>query len=232
MFQRDFLNQEFLGNTVENYLWFLGILFFGYIFRTLLSILLSRLLFGLVHRHTEGVTEADFKRLLVKPLEFFTFLVFLWLAFNRLNFPLEVEETTAEGQRMRIFLQQVYMFFVIASFTWIVLRLVDFVAMIFLYRASKTVSKIDDQLVPFFKDFVKVLVTIGFILVVLASVFNRDITGLVAGLGIGGLALAFAAKESLENLLASFTIFLDRPFTVGDLVQAGDIIMRVLGLKY
>jgi MscS family membrane protein len=45
----------------------------------------------------------------------------------------------------------------------------------------------------------------------------------VAGLGIGGLALAFAAKESLENLLASFTIFLDQPFIVGDLVQVGDV---------
>ena len=45
----------------------------------------------------------------------------------------------------------------------------------------------------------------------------------MAGLGVGGLAIAFAAKESLENLLASFTIFLDQPFVVGDLVQVAGL---------
>ena len=54
-----------------------------------------------------------------------------------------------------------------------------------------------------------------------------DITALVAGLGIGGLALAMASKESLENLLGSFTIFLDKPFTVGDTVTAGSVTGKV-----
>jgi MscS family membrane protein len=225
MIPRDFINQEFLGNTVENYLWFFGILIFGLVFRRLLSLLLSRLIFGMVHQMTEGVTEEDFKRLLIKPLELFTFLVFLWLAFNRLDVPLEVEEGPGrEGLFGGIIFQRVYAFFMIASLAWIVLRLVDFVSLIFRYRASKTTSKLDDQLVPFFTDFVKVLVFIGFFLIMMAWVFNRDVTALIAGLGIGGLALAFAAKESLENLLASFTIFLDQPFTVGDLVQSGEII--------
>ncbi len=46
---------------------------------------------------------------------------------------------------------------------------------------------------------------------------------MIAGLGIGGLAIALAAKESVENLLGSFTIFLDKPFIVGDLVKTGNV---------
>ena len=58
---------------------------------------------------------------------------------------------------------------------------------------------------------------------ILGSIFDINIASLIAGLGIGGLAIALAAKESLENLLGSFTIFLDKPFLVGDLVQIGGI---------
>ena len=46
---------------------------------------------------------------------------------------------------------------------------------------------------------------------------------MATGLGIGGIALAMASKESLENLLGSFTIFLDQPFTVGDTVTVGSV---------
>jgi MscS family membrane protein len=58
---------------------------------------------------------------------------------------------------------------------------------------------------------------------ILGAVYNLDITSLIAGLGIGGLAIALAAKESLENLLGSFTIFLDKPFVIGDLIKVGNV---------
>tara|TARA_Y100001934_G_C11965409_1_gene591504 strand:- start:79 stop:678 length:600 start_codon:yes stop_codon:yes gene_type:complete len=57
----------------------------------------------------------------------------------------------------------------------------------------------------------------------MGKVLNINITALATGLGIGGVALAMASKESLENLLGSFTIFFDQPFTVGDTVTVGNI---------
>jgi MscS family membrane protein len=50
-----------------------------------------------------------------------------------------------------------------------------------------------------------------------------NVGSLIAGLGIGGLAIALAAKETLENLIGSFTIFLDKPFAIGDFVKVGDV---------
>ena len=219
---RTFLRTEFLNNTMENYFWFVGILLFGYLFKTFVSKLVSEIMFRLLKKYSQDVTKFDFKRLLIQPLEFLTFLFFLYIAFDRLNFP-KLDLPRKEVFYWKGILLRVYRTFLIVSLTWVGLRLADFIGLIFMKRAEKTLSKMDDQLVPFFKDFSKVIIVIIGFLFIISFVFDQKVSKIVAGLGIGGLALAFAAKESLENLLASFTIFLDQPFTVGDLVQVGEV---------
>lgn len=221
---RDILQLEFFGNSLEKYAWFTGIILFGYLFREVVSRLLSEILFRLVKRYSADVTKFDFKRLLITPLEFLTILIFVYVAFEQLNYPVEIVGLPAKGELgLRVILIRIYNIFLIVSLTWVVLRIVDFFGLIFMKRAEKTISKMDDQLVPFFQDFAKVIVVIISFFVVLSTVFHVNVTKLVAGLGVGGLALAFAAKESIENLLASFTIFLDQPFVVGDQVLVGEI---------
>jgi len=65
------------------------------------------------------------------------------------------------------------------------------------------------------------------VLLVLAN-FGVDITALVAGLGVGGIAVALAVQKVLGDLLASFSILLDKPFVVGDSVVVGDLNGTVL----
>jgi MscS family membrane protein len=81
----------------------------------------------------------------------------------------------------------------------------------------------DDQLVIFAKEAVKVIVALIALFILIGVAFELDVVSLITGLGIGGLAFALAAKESLENLLGSFTIFLDKPFVTGDTVRVGSI---------
>ncbi|WP_276498288.1 mechanosensitive ion channel family protein [Pontibacter litorisediminis] len=218
------LRQEFLGNTVAEYLLSAAILLFGLLFNTLFSRLISGLVYRLGSRFWPEANLPEFRRLLVQPLEVLLFLVFLYLAFQVLDYPVQPDDLKAGDPFLKTFLFRTYQVFVIVALTWVLLRFVDFVGLVFTYRTEKTASKLDDQLVPFFKDFTKVLVVIFSFLIMLGSVFGVNVTGLVAGLGVGGLAIAFAAKESLENLLASFTIFLDQPFMAGDLVQVGELI--------
>ncbi|MBC5774480.1 mechanosensitive ion channel family protein [Pontibacter sp. KCTC 32443] len=220
---REILKYEFLGNSIANYLWFAGILLFGFIFKTLLSKLLSTVLYKLVKRFSREDNLPEFRRLLIQPLEVLLFLVFLYFAFQVLNYPMDPSEIRKGDPFLKTFMFRTYQVFVIVALTWVILRFVDFVGLIFQHRTERTASKMDDQLVPFFKDFAKVMVVIFAFLVMLGAVFGVNVAGLVAGLGVGGLAIAFAAKESLENLLASFTIFLDHPFVVGDLVEVGGI---------
>ncbi|MFD2246613.1 mechanosensitive ion channel family protein [Pontibacter ruber] len=225
MLWSDLLKYEFLGNTIANYLWFAGILLFGFIFKTLLSRLVTGIMFKLVKRFSDDEeSQTSFRRLLIQPLEVLLFLVFLYFAVQMLDFPLDPTEAGNKNEPfIKRFAFRTYQIFVIVAVTWVITRFADFVGLIFSHRSAKTASKLDDQLVPFFKDFSKVMIWIFAFLVMLGSVFGVNVAGLVAGLGVGGLAIAFAAKESLENLLASFTIFLDQPFVVGDLVEVGGI---------
>ena len=116
-----------------------------------------------------------------------------------------------------------YNLFLLITLFWVITRSIDFVGYKLKIKALNTKSKVDDQLIPFAIDLAKVIVIVLAFVIILGDVFEVDITALVAGLGIGGVAFALASKESLENLLGSFTIFFDKPFTVGDIVTLGGV---------
>jgi MscS family membrane protein len=109
------------------------------------------------------------------------------------------------------------------SIFWIFLKVIDFIGLILNKRAEATENKMDDQLIPFIIEIVKILTYAFALIIVMGNIFEVNITALATGLGIGGLALAMASKESLENLLGSFTIFFDQPFTVSDIVTVGSV---------
>ena len=94
-------------------------------------------------------------------------------------------------------------------------RFVGYAFVLIENRAKKTDNSFDDILVPFLRKAAKVsVVVLGFVFTGHALAFNM--TNIIAGLGIGGLAFAFAAKETLSNLFGSVTVILDRPFGIGD----------------
>ncbi|GIL17014.1 MAG: mechanosensitive ion channel protein MscL [Oligoflexia bacterium] len=84
-----------------------------------------------------------------------------------------------------------------------------------------TENTLDDQLAPFITKTLKVLVIVFGVLLALQS-FGFNVMSLLAGLGLGGLALALAAQDTAANVFGSITIILDRPFQMGDWVKVGD----------
>lgn len=82
---------------------------------------------------------------------------------------------------------------------------------------ARSESKLDDQVVPIIEKGLKVAVWSLAILIAVSNM-GYDIVSVLTGLGIGGLALAMAAKDTLSNVFGSVTIFADRPFQVGDVV--------------
>ncbi|MBL0342292.1 MAG: mechanosensitive ion channel [Bacteroidetes bacterium] len=229
----DFLSRTFLGNTVETYLWLGGILITGLLLKQLISKLFSFFLFKLVKRYSGGVTAEELHDLLKRPFTIFFLLIVGFIAFNQIDFPVSWKIGPEEKFGVRMVINKIYAMFLIFSITWIFLRMVDVVGLILIYRASQTKSKLDDQLIPFFKAGLKIFIVILSFFFILAAVFNVNIVTLIGGLGIGGLAVALAAKETLENLFGSFTIFLDKPFIVGDHVKVGAIAGHVetIGLR-
>lgn len=105
---------------------------------------------------------------------------------------------------------------------WSAFRLVDVLHALLMKKARRTHNKFDDLLIPMVSKTLKLFViVIGIVFV--ADNLNVDVTSLLAGLGLGGLAFALAAKDLLGNFFGSLTVLLDRPFHIGDWVIIGDV---------
>jgi MscS family membrane protein len=123
----------------------------------------------------------------------------------------------------------VFTVFAGARFGW---RLADLLAELLIHQARRTETKFDDIVVPLLRKTAKVFVfALG--IVYGAHTLSINIVPLVTGLGIGGLAFAFAAKDTIENFFGSVAVLLDRPFEVGDWVIVGDTegTVEELGLR-
>lgn len=222
-----FLHRELLGNELMDYAWALLVLAAGAGLNRLLSRLVSTALFRLTKRYTAGVSEQELHDLLIRPLGVLLLLATAYAAFSLLRYPLPPLAVPGTEPGPKVALLGLFHLGVIATVVWVILRLIDFALLVVQRRAALSAdaaaNRLDNQFLPFAKDLLKVFVVVIGLLVIMGQVFGVNVTALIGGLGIGGLAIAFAAKESLENLLASFTIFLDQPFGVGDLVTAGAV---------
>ncbi len=99
-------------------------------------------------------------------------------------------------------------------------KLVDVIEFYLNKVAAKTHNRLDDMLVPVLRKSLRVTIAIVAVLVIAESVVGADrIKSLILGAGIGGLAIALAAKDTIANFFGSVTIFADRPFQIGDLVK-------------
>ena len=219
----DFLNNVFLENEIKDYLVFILILLFGYILISPISSYLRKIIFRIVGNKNHVGGKDEFDTLLKKPLYYFLLLIIFYFAFNTLSFPESWGLVDSSELGVKMILSKGFSFFLIITIFWTILQSVEYLGVRLKFRAEQTESKVDDQLIPFAIEIGKVLVFIFAVVVILANVFDQNVTALAAGLGVGGVAVALASKESLENLLGSFTIFLDKPFQVGDVITIGSI---------
>ena len=227
-----FLDKTFLDNPLRVYLIVAGILLFAFLFKRFFSKYLAGLLFRVVNRVTKGVDKAPFVNLVVQPMDIFLLILITMVALEKLRWPgiLQFEIYRISFHKI---IESVSIIILVVSFIWLLLRIIDFVAMILEKKADLTPEQTDNQLVIFFKDFFKVVLVIIGILMIMKFAFNFAIGSLVTGLSIATAAIALATRESLENLIASFIIFFDKPFTVGDLVKVQQVTGTVekIGLR-
>ncbi|PCH96458.1 MAG: mechanosensitive ion channel protein MscS [Bacteroidetes bacterium] len=217
---QEILDSSFWGNTVENYLWFSGIILLAIIFKRLISKKLGVLLFKLFKRgKSDGVGVDHFFELMIKPVEILIVLVGVSFAVSTLHFTEPAEGETGLGELIDILIQ----ICIVISVTWSILRLIDFIGLVLMEQADKTDSTTDDQIIQFLKEALKIFTYIFSFLFILGAVFKLNIGAMVAGLGIGGLAIALAAQDTLENVIASFIIFMDKPFKQGDYISVSGV---------
>ncbi len=229
---KEFLDQVYLNNTVRQYLLVAGVILIVIIFKRYLSKYLAGLIFPLVNKITRGIDKKPFVNLVVQPLEIFLLILVTMIALEKLNFPDVLKFDIYKVSFHRV-IEVVSIIILLLSFIWLLLRIIDFIAMILERRADLTPDQSDNQLIIFFKDFFKVVIVIIGVLLILKLAFNFAISSLVTGISIATAAIALATRESLENLIASFIIFFDKPFVTGDLVKVQSVTGTVekIGLR-
>ena len=213
----EILLTNFLGNSIKDYIYFFGIILIGLIFKKLISKYLSNILYKVVGKKDNNVGIDKFDELLTKPIGFFIVLCFIYFGASYVSYPSFIDEN------FQSIFSKIFSLFLIYAIYKIFVKVIDYIGLILKQRAAETENKMDDQLIPFAIEIGRILVVIFALFFILGNVFDINITALATGLGIGGIAIAMASKESLENLLGSFTIFFDRPFTVGDVVKVGTV---------
>lgn len=122
---------------------------------------------------------------------------------------------------------------IVVAIAWMAVRLFDAVIVHVLKPiVANSESDLDDQLLPIVRKGGKTIIwSLGIIMAL--SNAGYDVAALIAGLGIGGLALAMAAQDTVKNVFAGFTIFTDRPFALGErvVVSGFDGKVEEIGLR-
>jgi len=228
----EFLDYILLDNSIRSYLLVVGIIMLAVVFKRYLSRYIAGLIFKLISRMAKGVDKKSFVDLVVQPVDIFLVILVSLGAIGKLNFP-KILDVSLYHVRLATILETISVLVLIVTFIWLLLRIIDFIALILERKSSQTDSLSDNQLVVFFKDFFKVVIVIFGIVLVLKFGFGYKVTSLITGLSIAGAAVALATRESIENLIASFIIFFDHPFSTGDNVKVQNItgIIEKIGLR-
>ena len=213
-----FFYYTFFDNTVQSYLIVLGVILLALLIKRLVSRYCAGLLYKMVGKAGKNITKQSFFNLVVLPLELFILLFVAFVSIDKLTFPTALEFTIFKYTSRQI-IDSISNGLLVVSFIWLCIRLIDFTALVLEQKADILQDVNDSQLIVFFKDFFKVIVVIIGVLLVLHFSFHRNIGNLLTGLSIVGAAIALATRESLENLIASFIIFFDKPFATGDTVK-------------
>ena len=212
-----------LDNTILQYAIVAGVILTAYLFKKFIGRYVSSLFFFLMRGLGRSMDRKSFVDLIIGPVENFLLVLISYLALETLTFPVKLKIKVGGGLTVSDYTEGLARFFIILFCFRMLLRLVDDLARVMGRKASQTAHSDDDQLIVFFKDFLKVILSIVGVLFIIKIVFNQDISKVLAGLSIVGAAIALAARESLENLIASFIIFFDKPFGTGDLLKIENI---------
>ena len=117
--------------------------------------------------------------------------------------------------------------------TWAGMRLISVLSMRMSQYAASADNNLDQLMVEITRKVLKITLIIVSILFIGQSIFNLNITTLLAGAGVVGLAIAFASRETLANFFGTLVIILDRPFRCGDRIQVNGVdgLVKAVGMR-
>lgn len=198
------LEQEIWGNTVQS--WGISILIIigAYLLVKILELFSKKVLAPFVNRTNNHLDDVIYYSL-ESPIKFAIMLLGIWIAIHRLAYPDNFVNVVDNAYRILIIL----------DITWFFGRL--FSGLLQNYWGQKS-DGATNRMMPVIKRSIWVIVWIIGIVMALSNI-GINISALLGTLGIGGIAFALAAQDTVKNIFGAFTIFTDKPFTIGDTIN-------------
>ena len=211
----DFLEKIYYHNTVLEWAIALGIILGGVIVAKILYWFTSSVI-----KKITAKTKTQLDDLLIdkveKPVIFIVIIAAYYWAISYLNFP---TGPGGEINGMEKLLFKLATFAMVIDITWMISRILDAVVEEYVVPLTeKSESDFDDQVLPIMRKGIRAVIWIMGIIIGMDNL-GIDITAMIAGLGIGGLALALAAQDMVKNIFGGIMIFLDKPFKIGERIQ-------------
>lgn len=206
------LQYPIFGLPVEKYIITFVFILAGFIARWLIITVMNRL--QRLAKKSRTTLDDIFIEALSKPLGAAAALMGIWIALAVLPLP-------TEPINVHRLVHSAMESAVVVVAIWFGVRIIDRLGRYWKELSAKTETRLDDQLVPIVTKSAKVFLWIvGGVIVV--QNMGYSVGSILAAFGLGGAAIAFAAKDTLSNFFGAIVIFIDRPFHVGDWIEVGD----------
>lgn len=168
------------------------------------------------------VNNESLLALFERPLRYLILLIGIFLSLKILMLAGELESIVAK----------IFDMLIIINISYLILTVVEFLISLLHPIVAQTETKLDDQLIPIIRKAAKIFIVI-ISAVILIERLGYPVTSIIAGLGIGGLAFALAAKDTIANLFGSLVIFTDRPFQIGDwvIISSSEGVVEEVGVR-
>jgi MscS family membrane protein len=201
-------SETYFGSTISQYLLFFGVLAVGALVGRSLSFLYRRRLKGRVEK-----TETEIDDVILYALGRPVVLLGIVLA------AVAGRELLTPVEPLRSALEASVVIPVVVTVAWVAVRLTDGLIQTYLMKyAEQTESKLDDELVPIVSRVTNIAIVTVAGVVILDSI-GYDVTAVIASLGIGGVAIAFASRKTMADLFGGAHILTTKPFLVDDVVE-------------
>lgn len=196
------LEKEFLGNSIQNWGISLLIIIGAFIVAKLVALFFKKVLKSFTKKTTNQLDDIIYDSI-EAPILLGIMLIGIWIAIHRLVYPDSFVRAVDSA----------YKILIVLNITWLVARLASNLLEVYWGKKSHT-----QKMMPIVKRTLLVLVWIVGLVMALSNV-GVNIGALLGTLGIGGIAFALAAQDTVKNIFGAFTILTDKPFSIGDTIR-------------
>lgn len=226
----NFFDREFMGDRVSDYIWFAGIILGTLLLKRPMAHILTRISSAIAARYAYSTQKAKIRSMLYKPMQRLLQVILYYTAMHQIDgffsqFGIRhfIGVKDKIDVRLVYVLDHLFLFLFIIFLTQVLASFIDLVYYLRMGKAQQENNYSRMQLLPLTKEIAKLVLWTVSVFWVLGQVFHVNIPALITGLGIGGVAIALAGKETVENFFAAFTILSDKPFKTGEVIRLGEI---------